>query len=166
MIAKTKQPKRRRRNGEGSIFQRADGKWCATVTVGYSGAGKRVRRTIYGKTMKAVRDELTTVSPVRPEAKLTARQAHNRAANRLTAIVEALEKPLDHSAETADIDLDAKIVSNTTPADYMAMVKRAKDYIAAGDIFQVVLSQRFEAPFPLPAFALYRALRPARRHRP
>ena len=39
------------------------------------------------------------------------------------------------------------------------MVLRAKDYIAAGDIFQVVLSQRFEAPFTLPPFALYRALR-------
>ena len=39
------------------------------------------------------------------------------------------------------------------------MVLRAKDYIAAGDIFQVVLSQRFEAPFALPPFALYRALR-------
>jgi anthranilate synthase component 1 len=39
------------------------------------------------------------------------------------------------------------------------MVERAKDYIRAGDIFQVVLSQRFSAPFALPAFALYRALR-------
>ena len=39
------------------------------------------------------------------------------------------------------------------------MVERAKEYIRAGDIFQVVLSQRFEAPFPLPAFALYRSLR-------
>ena len=39
------------------------------------------------------------------------------------------------------------------------MVARAKDYIAAGDIFQVVLAQRFEAPFALPPFALYRALR-------
>ena len=39
------------------------------------------------------------------------------------------------------------------------MVLRAKEYIAAGDIFQVVLSQRFEAPFTLPPFALYRALR-------
>jgi anthranilate synthase component 1 len=39
------------------------------------------------------------------------------------------------------------------------MVVRAKEYIAAGDIFQVVLSQRFEAPFRLPPFALYRALR-------
>ena len=37
--------------------------------------------------------------------------------------------------------------------------RRAKEYIAAGDIFQVVLSQRFEAPFTLPPFALYRALR-------
>ena len=39
------------------------------------------------------------------------------------------------------------------------MVARAKEYIAAGDIFQVVLSQRFEAPFELPPFSLYRALR-------
>jgi anthranilate synthase component 1 len=39
------------------------------------------------------------------------------------------------------------------------MVERAKEYIAAGDIFQVVLSQRFSAPFTLPPFALYRALR-------
>ena len=50
-------------------------------------------------------------------------------------------------------------VSNTTPAEYMDMVAQAKEYIAAGDIFQVVLSQRFSAPFTLPPFALYRALR-------
>lgn len=45
------------------------------------------------------------------------------------------------------------------PAAYAAMVERAKDYIRAGDIFQVVLSQRFTAPFELPPVALYRALR-------
>lgn len=44
-------------------------------------------------------------------------------------------------------------------ADYEAMVLAAKEYIAAGDIFQVVLAQRFTCPFPLPPFALYRALR-------
>jgi anthranilate synthase component 1 len=49
--------------------------------------------------------------------------------------------------------------SNTTPAEFKTMVLRAKEYIAAGDIFQVVLSQRFEAAFALPPFALYRALR-------
>ncbi|WP_375392727.1 anthranilate synthase component I family protein, partial [uncultured Sphingomonas sp.] len=45
------------------------------------------------------------------------------------------------------------------PARYRAMVGRAQDYIAAGDIFQVVLAQRFTAPFPLPPFELYRSLR-------
>ena len=49
--------------------------------------------------------------------------------------------------------------SNTTPAEYERMVSTAKEYIAAGDVFQVVLSQRFQAPFELPPFSLYRALR-------
>jgi anthranilate synthase component 1 len=43
--------------------------------------------------------------------------------------------------------------------DYEAMVLKAKDYIAAGDIFQVVLAQRFTCEFPLPPLALYRSLR-------
>ena len=46
-----------------------------------------------------------------------------------------------------------------SPDRYGAMVARAKDYIAAGDVFQVVLAQRFSAPFPLPPFELYRSLR-------
>src|SRR5258708_39061266 len=51
------------------------------------------------------------------------------------------------------------VVSTTQRDTYLDMVRRAKEYMAAGDIFQVVLSQRFEAPFTLPPFALYRALR-------
>ena len=74
-------------------------------------------------------------------------------------MVDALDRPVDHSAAPADIALAGDVQSNTTPDEFFAMVARAKDYIAAGDIFQVVLSQRFEAPFPLPAFSLYRALR-------
>lgn len=49
--------------------------------------------------------------------------------------------------------------SNTTRPEYDAMIESAREYIKAGDIFQVVLSQRFSAPFALPAFSLYRALR-------
>jgi anthranilate synthase component 1 len=49
--------------------------------------------------------------------------------------------------------------SNTSPGEFKRMVLRAKEYIVAGDVFQVVLSQRFEVPFALPPFALYRALR-------
>jgi len=107
----------------------------------------------------AVRDELTVVTPVRPEKGLPARAAYDRAVNRLIEVVDQLDRPLDHAPAPTDIALTGEVASNTTPAEYKAMVKRAKDYIAAGDIFQVVLSQRFEAPFPLPAFSLYRALR-------
>ena len=108
----------------------------------------------------AVKDTITVVSPVRPHAGLSAKAALARAVERLSAVVDALDRPLDKAA--ADIDLGPLEVaphSNTTPAEFKAMVLRAKDYIAAGDIFQVVLSQRFEAPFALPPFALYRALR-------
>ncbi len=107
----------------------------------------------------SVRDEITVVTPIRPKAAVTAAQAHARAVERLTEVVEALDKSLDKSSHYTDVDLDRPVVSNTPPERYLDMVARAKEYIAAGDIFQVVLSQRFEAPFTLPPFALYRALR-------
>jgi anthranilate synthase component 1 len=107
----------------------------------------------------AVRDEITVVTPVRPADGVSAAQAHARATERLTAVVDTLDMSLDKSATYTEDGLDRPVVSNTPPERYLEMVARAKDYIAAGDIFQVVLSQRFEAPFALPPFALYRALR-------
>jgi anthranilate synthase component 1 len=108
----------------------------------------------------AVEDTITVVTPVRPHAGVIAKTAYTRAMERLSAIVDALDKPLDKSATEIDSGpLDVEPRSNTTPAEYKRMVSRAKGYIAAGDVFQVVLSQRFEAPFTLPPFALYRALR-------
>jgi len=108
----------------------------------------------------AVRDLITVVSPVRPEPGMTAGAAWEAAQERLERVAEALEGPLPIEAR-ADLSGIAhpEPVSNTTPAAYAAMVARAKEYIVAGDVFQVVLSQRFEAPFTLPAFALYRSLR-------
>jgi len=108
----------------------------------------------------AVKDAITVVTPVRPEKGFQAKTALKRAVERLSAVVDALDKPLDKSlAEYDEGPLDVPMQSNTTPEDYKAMVKRAKEYIAAGDAFQIVLAQRFEAPFKLPAFSLYRALR-------
>jgi anthranilate synthase component I len=108
----------------------------------------------------AVRDMITVVTPARPEKGVSAKAALNRANERLGSIVDALDQPLDHSARNGSTGpLAALPVSNTTPAEYERMVRAAKEYIAAGDIFQVVLAQRFEAPFELPPFALYRALR-------
>jgi len=52
-----------------------------------------------------------------------------------------------------------EVRSNFEKADYLSAVRRAKEYITAGDIFQVVLSQRFELELPVPPFQVYRALR-------
>jgi anthranilate synthase component 1 len=106
-----------------------------------------------------VKDEIIVVTPVRPQKRVSAKVAYDRALDRLTGVVEALDAPLSQSSANG-VDLEMpKSVSNTTPKQYEAMVKKAKEYIAAGDVFQVVLSQRFSAPFDLPPFALYRALR-------
>jgi anthranilate synthase component 1 len=108
----------------------------------------------------ATADTITVVTPVRPEPGVSAKAALARAGERLSAIVDALDRPLDHAAASAQSGPLAVLPrSNTTPAEYERMVRAAKEYIAAGDVFQVVLAQRFEAPFELPAFALYRALR-------
>ncbi|MBI1204336.1 MAG: anthranilate synthase component I [Rhodopseudomonas sp.] len=108
----------------------------------------------------AVKDSITVVTPVRPEAGVDAAIARARATERLSAIVDQLDKPLDKSlADDSEGPLDIAPVSNTTADEYRAMVAKAKDYIAAGDAFQIVLAQRFEAPFTLPPFSLYRALR-------
>ena len=108
----------------------------------------------------AVKDMMTVVTPVRSDPAVKADAALNRAAERISAIVEALDRPLDKEAASAIAGpLAVPPTSNTTPDEFKQMVARAKEYIAAGDIFQVVLSQRFEAPFGLSPFALYRALR-------
>jgi anthranilate synthase component I len=107
----------------------------------------------------SVLDTLTLVTPVRP-TELAADAALARAVDRLTAVVEALDRPLPKElAGAAPAALKNAQASNTSASQFRAMVAQAKDYISAGDIFQVVLAQRFEAPFTLPPFALYRALR-------
>jgi len=107
----------------------------------------------------AVKDELTVVTPVRPAEGETAEAAYSAAMQRLWEVLDRLDAPLPHLAQTASAVQPPDAESNTSPDDYLGMVARAKEYIAAGDIFQVVLSQRFSAPFTLPPFALYRALR-------
>lgn len=107
-----------------------------------------------------VRDEIIVVSPVWPEKGADARAAYARASERLMDAIADLERPLPASpAPPADLPMGAAIESNMTHAEYLGIVERAKEYIRAGDIFQVVPSQRFRRPFQLPPFSLYRALR-------
>lgn len=107
----------------------------------------------------AVKDEVTLVTPVRPEPGISATAARARADERLSEIMTGFDRALPHVAPMGDVAPIPEPQSNTPSEAYYAMVRKAKEYIAAGDIFQVVLSQRFETPFTLPPFSLYRALR-------
>jgi anthranilate synthase component I len=104
-----------------------------------------------------VKDEIWVVTPVRKGG--NAKAAYEAGRERIDSIVAALESARLDEEETSATTPPAAPKSNTSKQRFCEMVERAKEYIRAGDIFQVVLSQRFTAPFALPAFALYRALR-------
>jgi anthranilate synthase component 1 len=106
-----------------------------------------------------VNGTLTAVVPVWPRVGLDARAAYDLANERLEHVVEALESPLPHAEPSDRAGHAPTPVPSMTPEEYCAKVLKAKEYIAAGDIFQVVLSQRLKLPFKLPPFSLYRALR-------
>jgi len=107
-----------------------------------------------------IENVITVVTPVRPTEGVSAEAAYLLATERLAEAVDALEGPIRGTHETnLDITNLPPPQSNTTREEYHALVDRAKEYIRAGDIFQVVPSQRFSVPFALPPFALYRALR-------
>ena len=110
--------------------------------------------------LDGVKGEVTVVSPAWVGSGLSARAAYAQAAER---VMDAL-RDLDRSPPTATRDLGevapvGDAVSNFTHEGYKAAVEKAKDYIRAGDIFQVVPSQRWTQDFPLPPFAFYRSLR-------
>ena len=108
----------------------------------------------------AVKDTITIVVPCRVKPAQTAVACYDNACDLVERVSQALEQAIPLTVQDDRSDpLSITPNSNTTEADYFAMVEKAKSYIAAGDIFQVVLSQRFETEFHLPAFALYRALR-------
>ena len=102
-------------------------------------------------------EELFTIAPLwasddAPDAALA--RAAERIDETLRKLAQATPSPM------RQIVAQEPVLQPTMAAtDYAQMVSRAKDYIEAGDIFQVVLAQRFACPFELPPLALYRALR-------
>ncbi len=108
----------------------------------------------------SVKDEIILITPVWPDKTVDAKAAYARATERLNEAVAELERPAPPSAEVpANLPTGVAVESNMTKAEYFDVVARAKEYIMAGDVFQVVPSQRFRRPFALPPFSLYRALR-------
>ncbi len=101
-------------------------------------------------------DELFVIAPLYP-----GRDAPGAivaaAAGRIAATVAALDRP--SRQEQAALPKSGAVRHIVAPDAYKARVQSAKELIAAGDIFQVVLAQRFTKDFALPPLALYRALR-------
>ena len=110
-----------------------------------------------------VRDLVTLVAPVWHDAAVDAGTAYQGATARLAAALEAIERAPLHATPVTPVTAGAarplEAVSNTTHAEFIGMVERAKEYIRAGDVFQVVTSQRWALALDVAPFALYRALR-------
>lgn len=106
-----------------------------------------------------VKDVVTIATPVRPVTGVSAEEAYQAAKARIEAALERLNTPTPHEPAHVVGNIDRELSAHTPPGDYMRVVEKAQDYILAGDIFQVVLSQRFSMAFPLDPLALYRALR-------
>jgi anthranilate synthase component 1 len=104
-------------------------------------------------------DALFLVAPLWPEQSDDPDRAVATALDRIETASARLAAPLPKVRVGEPIAAAAAPEPVLAPGRYADMVRQAKDYIAAGDIFQVVLAQRFTAPFPLPPFDLYRALR-------
>lgn len=102
-------------------------------------------------------DALFAVAPIWEAADPQA--AVLRAGERIDATLSLLGQPAPALVADALPDALPDLAPVIAPEDYKAMALAAKEYIVAGDIFQVVLAQRFTCPFPLPPLALYRALR-------
>ncbi|TMM54866.1 anthranilate synthase component I [Sulfitobacter sabulilitoris] len=110
--------------------------------------------------LDGVKGEVTVVSPAWVSDGQTARAAYAQAAERVMDAVRDLERAMPTQARDLGEAAPApEPVSNFAKADYLAAVETARDYIKAGDIFQVVPSQRWTQAFTQPPFALYRSLR-------
>ncbi len=110
--------------------------------------------------LDGVKGEVTLVSPAWANSGLSAKAAYAQAAERVMDALRDLERPLPASGRSLDGDVTVgEPQSNFTKQGYLAAVEKAKEYIKAGDIFQVVPAQRWSQDFTAPPFAMYRSLR-------
>ena len=109
--------------------------------------------------LDGVKGEVTIVAPAWVASGLSARAAYAQAAERVMDSLRDLDRAPPAERDFGEAVPIGDMVSNFTHDGYKAAVERAKDYIRAGDIFQVVPSQRWKQSFTEPPFALYRSLR-------
>ncbi|MEO5621379.1 MAG: anthranilate synthase component I [Cypionkella sp.] len=109
--------------------------------------------------LDGVKGEVTVVAPAWASSGLNARAAYAQAAERVMDALRDLDRAPAAQRDLGDAGPVGEMVSNFTHEGYKAAVEKAKGYIRAGDIFQVVPSQRWKQRFELAPFALYRSLR-------
>jgi anthranilate synthase component 1 len=109
--------------------------------------------------LDGVKGEVTLVAPAWVGQGLTARAAYAQAAERVMDALRDLDRAPATPRDLGESAPVGEMQSNFTHDGYLAAVEKAKSYIRAGDIFQVVPSQRWKQRFELPPFALYRSLR-------
>jgi anthranilate synthase component 1 len=109
--------------------------------------------------LDGVKGEVTLCAPAWFDAAVPARAAYAQAAERVMEALRSLDRQPAEPRALGEAAVVGEPRSNFSKPDYLAAVEKAKDYIRAGDIFQVVPSQRWSMDFPLPPFALYRSLR-------
>ena len=120
--------------------------------------GMFVRPTIMA-VFDSVDDTISIVTPVRPCDRTSGEKAFEAAIARINGAIDRLNGPLPARVTTINQEPNSERRSNFTKEGFLAAVERAKEYIRAGDAFQIVPAQRFETPFQRPPFDLYRALR-------
>ncbi|MEM8536684.1 MAG: anthranilate synthase component I [Pseudomonadota bacterium] len=110
--------------------------------------------------LDGVKGDVILVAPAYVAPDVSARAAYAQAAERVMDAQRSLERPTPNDARDLAAPAEAAPpVSNFTHQGYLDAVEKAKDYIKAGDIFQVVPAQRWTQDFREPPFALYRSLR-------
>ncbi len=111
--------------------------------------------------LDGVKGEVIVVAPAWVASGLSARAAYAQAAERVMDAVRDLERAVPQAPRElrSDVTPIGEPKSNFEKTAYLNAVEKAKDYIRAGDIFQVVPSQRWAQRFALPPFSLYRSLR-------
>jgi len=109
--------------------------------------------------LDGVKGDVIICAPAFQAEGKSARAAYAQAAERVSDALRDLDRTPVESRDLGESLQVGEMHSNFTKEGYMSAVEKAKDYIRAGDIFQVVPAQRWSAHFPLPPFALYRSLR-------
>ena len=107
-----------------------------------------------------IKDVINVMTPIYPDDKTSPEKSLEFANKYLEDNIKKLKVELNFKNEYVSKDFtNLKFTSNYTKKQYHKIVERAKSYIRAGDIFQVVPSQRFKSPYDLDAITLYRSLR-------